>query len=297
ELRSKKIDGKYKYNLMQITIELNPARLIGKSNLDLLEEGDIEEFKQRFNDLIKTIHLDLPRAELWIVNRIDYAINIKTPYVEEYIELFQRADKPKCFKELYCTKSKRRKQLEGSFYLISGSVNINFYDKESQGMKKNLNIDGAKNLLRLEIQCKKPKINALQDRKGFKSNHLGSYLNRELSNEIIEYYYNKTIGSEDYYKLLEAITIVKESKSTTKTKEKLIKVLRAINKHRSIYKARKKCDYNEVNFNRYLKQLRALGINPVTIPTRWKMGILDNIISISKGVPYEMIKEVTEIVD
>jgi hypothetical protein len=52
-------------------------------------------------------------------------------------------------KELYCGKSKKRKQLDGSFYLWNDSIFINFYNKESERLSEKFNKDGAKDLLRL----------------------------------------------------------------------------------------------------------------------------------------------------
>lgn len=276
KLTSKKVNLKYKYNFMQITITMNPLKLIGRNKLEVLMENQLSELKERFAEEVQKIHTSLPRLEHWTINRIDYAVNINTPYVEEYIKLFQRADKPRNFKELYCSKSKTRKQRHGSFYLISKSVNINFYNKEHERLSQNFNKDGAKDLLRLEVQCKKPKTNTIKAKNGFESKHLEHYLSNEISNQQLEYYYNKTIGTGDYYKLSEAIRIVQDSNSTIKTKEKLINVLRLINKHRSIWRAREESQYNSSCFNRYLKKIRVLGVNPVTIPSRWGINMLKN---------------------
>lgn len=262
---------------MQIKITMNPLKLISRNKLEVIKTDLLEEVKKIFLGRIKKIHMTLPRLEYWIIDRIDYTVNINTPYVEEYIKLFQRADKPRNFKEWYCDRSKVRKQPEGSFYLISQSVNINFYNKEHERLSQNFNRDGAKDLLRLEIQCKKPKTNTIKSKNGFDSRHLEHYLSQEISYHQLEYYYNKTIGAGDYYKLSEAIRIVQESNYTFKTKEKLIEVLRAVSRHRSIWKAREESKYNSSCFNRYLKQIRALGVNPVTIPARWRKEKLVNI--------------------
>ena len=259
---------------------MNPVKLIRRNKLEVIKMDLLEEVKKIFAEKVKKIHTSLPRLEYWIVNRIDYAVNINTPYVEEYIKLFQRADKPRNFKELYCSKSKTRKQLEGSFYLFNDSVAINFYNKENERLSQNFNKDGAKDLLRLEIQCKKPKTNTIKSKNGFDSRHLEHYLSQEISYHQLEYYYNKTIGAGDYYKLSEAIRIVQESNYTFKTKEKLIEVLRAVSRHRSIWKAREESKYNSSCFNRYLKQIRALGVNPVTIPARWNVEGLINVLNI-----------------
>lgn len=276
KLTSKRINKKYKYNFMQITITLNPLKLIGINKLDVLKLEQLEEVKRKFGKEIQKIHISLPKLDYWIINRIDYAVNINTPYVEEYIKLFQRADKPKGFKELYCNKSKTRKQREGSFYLYNNSVAINFYNKEAERLSQNFNKDGAKDLLRIEVQCKKTKTNTIKRKRGFNSRHLEYYLSQELSYQQIGYYYAKTIGSGDYYKLSEAIRIVKDSNYTPKTKEKIVGVLRAVIKHRSIWRAREESQYNVSCFNRYLKQIRALGVNPVTIPGRWNIEKLEN---------------------
>lgn len=276
QLTSKKVDIRYRYKFMQITIILNPVKLIAKNKLEVIKQEHIEEVKKVFTEEMHRIHSSLPRLENWIVNRIDYAVNINTPYVEEYIKLFQRADKPRGFKELYCKKSKTRKQRDGSFYLFNDSVSINFYNKEHERLSQNFNKDGAKDLLRLEVQCKKPKTNTIKSKNGFDSRHLEHYLSQEISYQQLEYYYNKTIGAGDYYKLSEAIRIIQDSNYTSKTKDKLTEVLRAISKHRSVWRAREESQYNSSCFNRYLKQIRALGVNPVTIPGRWKVDKLKN---------------------
>ena len=278
QLISKKVDGRYKYNFMQMSIIMNPVKLIGMNKLEVIKMDLLEEAKKVFAEKMKKIHTSLPRLDYWTINRIDYAVNINTPYVEEYIKLFQRGDKPRGFKELYCDKAKTRKQQYGSFYLFNNSVTINFYNKEDERLSQNFNKDGAKDLLRLEIQCKKPKTNTLKEKNRFDSRHLEHYLSEQISHQQLEYYYNKTIGTGDYYKLSEAIRIVQQSNYTSKTKEKLIEVLRAVSRHRSIWRAREESQYNSSCFNRYLKQIRALGINPVTIPERWAIDKLMGII-------------------
>lgn len=277
KLTSKKVDGRYKYNFMQMTIIMNPVKLIRRNKLEVIKMDLLEEVKKIFAEKVKKIHTSLPRLDYWTINRIDYAVNINTPYVEEYIKLFQRGDKPTNFKELYCSKSKTRRQLDGSFYLFNDSVTINFYNKENERLSQNFNKDGAKDLLRLEIQCKKPKTNTLKAKNKFDSRHLEHYLSQEISYQQLEYYYNKTIGTGDYYKLSEAIRIVQESNYTSKTKEKLTEVLRAVSRYRSIWKAREESQYNSSCFNRYLKKIRVLGVNPVTIPSRWNIDKLKNI--------------------
>ena len=107
---------------MQITITMNPLKLIGRNKLEVLIEDQLSEFKERFAEEVQKIHNSLPKLDYWTINRIDYAVNINTPYVEEYIKLFQRADKPRSYKELYCSSI----LIAGSLLLGSNSV-LNFY--------------------------------------------------------------------------------------------------------------------------------------------------------------------------
>lgn len=41
---------------------------------------------------------------------------------------------------------------------------------------------------------------------------------------------------------------------------------------------KKKSQYNSSCFNTYLKQIRAVGVNPVVIPSRWRIDKLDSIL-------------------
>lgn len=276
-LKKIKIDTRYKHDYLNITIILNPIKLINKDNLEVIKEEDLELVYKGFKEVKNKIFIGLPSLEHWDINRVDYAININTEHVKEYIKLFQRADKPSSFKEQYCTKAHRSKQLEGSFYLYNKSVTINFYDKEDELMKKNFNTDGAKNLLRLEVQCNKPKTNNIKYKNEFGTSHVKNYLRMDLSEEYINHYYDKTIGSGDYYKLSKAIQIIKDSNYTDTMKKRLIEVLQEVNLHRSIWKAREKSIYSKHSFNKYLNMIRALNVNPVTIPNSWEVNHLENV--------------------
>lgn len=276
-LKKVKVDKKYKHDYLNITIILNPIRLINKNKLEVIKEDDLGLVYKRFKEVKNKIFSGLPVLEHWDINRVDYAININTEHVKEYIKLFQRADKPSSFKEQYCTKAHRSKQLEGSFYLYNKSVTINFYDKEDELMKKNFNTDGAKNLLRLEVQCNKPKTNNIKYKNEFGTSHVKNYLRMDLSEEYINHYYSKTIGSGDYYKLYKAIQIIKGSNYTYIIIKNLVEVLQEVNIHRSIWKAREKSQYSKNSFNKYLKMIRALNINPVTIPNSWEVDYIKSI--------------------
>lgn len=274
-----------KYNIkgysapyMQVTIQLNPTKLLGRDIIELTKERDLEEVEHKFNEIVEKIHINLNTFMYWTLNRIDYAINIKTPYVKEYIELFQRADIPYRFNMQYDKTSKVKKQKKGSFYLCSKSTNINFYDKFQERLNnKDEDVENAKDILRLEVQCKKGKTNAMKYKYSFEIKYLGYFLNEKLSLDTIKYYYDKTIGKGYYYKLDKAIEKVNLSDHTPGTKEKLITILKEVNSNRSIWKARECTIFSMERFNHYLKLIRQLNINPVTMPRRWSIDCLENL--------------------
>lgn len=279
QLISKKVDKKYKYNMMQIKIILSPKRLINNNNDNIMLNDDSENVMRIFNERIKRIHNTLPLLENWVVNRIDYAIDIFTKNVEEYIVLFQMGDKPKVFYELYCNKSKKRKQRNGSFYLVSKSVNINFYNKENERINKNGYSGNMNRVLRLEVQCKKMRTDYIKKKNKFISKQLKYYFTELESEKQIKEYYLKTVGRGDYYKLKKAIELVAESNYSNLTKNKLIRTLNLISECGGIWKARDSVKWSEKSFHKYLELLRKLDINPVTIPENWRLENLPNILS------------------
>lgn len=273
-----KINNKYKHDYMQLTIQLNPTKLLNRDIVELTKEEDLHEVSEKFNKIKEQIHLDLKPLFSWTLNRIDYCINIKTPYVKEYIKLFQRCSLPYRFNIPYDKKAKVRKHKEGSFYIFNNSTIINFYDKELERFNNTGKIlESAKDILRLEIQCKKGKTDYIKYKYNFDIKYLGYFTSEELSLNIISSYFDKIIGKGNYYKLDKARDIINSSKHTKSTKDKLINVLELINKHKSIDKARENSNYSKDSFNRYIKKIRELNINPITIPRRWEIDILKDI--------------------
>lgn len=278
-LRKIKVDKKYNYKNKQIEIFLNPRRLIDKNKrIEITYEEDLKAIQEEFDKIINKISDKLPKFLGWTIQRVDYCVNIKTEYVRDYINLFQRADRPsKYFKELYDDKKHRRGQKEGSFYLSSNGVNINFYDKNNERLNNNILDKDSINILRLEIQCKKSKTDNIKSRRQFATKNLYYFFKEDLSRETISYYYKRTVGSGDYYKLNNAIKMIKSSDNSIDMQNKMITILREVNKKRSVFIARQESIYNRNNFNKYLKKIRELNINPVTIPERWQIDKLENL--------------------
>ena len=69
-----KINNKYKHDYMQLTIQLNPTKLLNRDIVELTKEQDLTEVEKKFNEIIEKIHLGLNTFFYWTLNRIDYCI-------------------------------------------------------------------------------------------------------------------------------------------------------------------------------------------------------------------------------
>lgn len=288
-LKKIKVDRKYTQELKYIEIVLNPSKLLKKINsIAITKEEDIENMYEAFEKVKILIDSNLNRLYLWTLKRSDYARNIdmrnvedwvtedKEQLVSEYIKLFKKADKPSKMKIPY-NESHRRSQRPGSFRLYNKSVTVNFYDKENERINKDKPIEDSKYILRLEIQCNKFKTNAIKRQNEWDSKMLFNYLNKDIALKNLHSYYNKTVGEGDYYKLKGAETKIRDSKYRSNKQEILISMLKSINKTRSIWRAREESEFSKEKFNGYLRDIRRIGVNPVTISERVKFDYLPNV--------------------
>jgi len=107
-----------------------------------------------------------------------------------------------------------------------------------------------------------------------------------LADENVTRYFSKTIMLGDYYSLKKARKII-ESKGFCPSKEKrLLDALELIATHKGIYKAREHFGdvWTKASFDRSLKELVALDINPVTIPRNWGYDYLPNLLKVYRGM-------------
>lgn len=288
-LKKVKVDSKYKFKNKYLELLINPAKILNKNNpIAIFKEEDINNLIEKLDNILSyNFRFNNTSCINWQVKRIDYTRNINLNTIdlynkndidlaELYIDLFRRADTSN-LKVPYNLRSKRRTQTKGSFRLSNKSITINFYNKfdERKNKKKFDEMEDAKNILRLEIQCNQPKINNIKNKNKWDYNILLNYLDPQIAHETLYKYYKKIIGEGDYYKLTDAIKIINNSKFRTDKKENLVEILKLINKKRSVTRAREEFK-NNIKFNQYLKDIRGLNINVVTIPERWNVRFLPN---------------------
>lgn len=166
------------------------TRLANLSDYNILEE--------KFNRIIQHLNNDVFSTQLlsklneWQIRRIDYAIDIDTPFVNDYISIFKKGYIPKSFSI--------KKYYDTSFHIESNACNYNFYNKtEELTAKYNIRIN--KNILRLEVQCKADKIRKIIKNYKLPNNNICSLWNESISKSVIAEAINRIVGVNDFFSL------------------------------------------------------------------------------------------------
>lgn len=266
-----------------VSCKINFKRLIEKKDrIGVYREADHDAVMKKFNEIM--LELQLPEWDYWIVNRIDYCVNVRTPYVKEYIMLFQKSDIPSHQRLTYDKKTRNKSHKDGSLYLPAkardsrkrknktGSQTINFYDKQDELIKECAaveEIEQAQDILRLEVQCNYPKLDYIK-RKYDLDRSLDTLLSAEICIEVLQRAILQVCHKGEYLRRSEALKAIDESKCHKTTKDKLKLIITSVAKqHQSIWKAREKFIQDGIitheQFRNYIYKLDELGINPVTI--------------------------------
>lgn len=238
------------------------------------------------------------------ITRIDYCANISLDDVLPgydpalIIDLIKRSNIPPHFDEWmqYDEKAHRMKSKPESFYLKNSSVTINYYSKYLQLQNRSQEnvekgykplspeeLDKARNIIRLETQCKYHRIYSLSQEAEESGNHDFNKYKYLLSPvkcvEIVSDYYKKVIGKGDWYTFQEAIQIIKSKNFNAQKEKRLIDALQLVSQCRSLAKAKNTFQGQKLEaFKRTIKELHELNINPVTIPREWGIKHIPNLL-------------------
>ncbi|MCL2187777.1 MAG: hypothetical protein FWC16_01950 [Defluviitaleaceae bacterium] len=310
-----------------VQIIVTPKVLTDNSFLAAATQCDIDKIEVLFNEESAKISPILSKFGACSVNRADPCLNLDTEEinlpcsVEQMMKLIKRGNIPRHYKERekYDESAHRMKAADDSFYLVSGSTNINFYLKPRQldnRFPECHEKENARHLIRLEVQSKYPMLYSLSKGRQAESRfyeHEDSFSPEEFferseigmknptipidiilsdknSDEIIEKYFYKTVRKGNYLTLEGAIWMVKRCNFRRDKEERLINTLELVNECRGISKAKAKLTDTDLrDFKRSLKDLDALLINPVTIPRSWGIPYIPNLLRAYYDSVYERI--------
>ena len=248
-------------------------------------------------------------ANAFKLRRIDYAFDILTS-PEQYMQLleWEKAIRRKSYERLYFDdeiddlieeENDLIEDEEPDFadmdslfeeynsdtkyiYIKSKSVNINIYLKGEQLKKLNRisSYNNAYNFLRIEIQVKKNKLNALNQKHGMKSRDFHKMPIPEYEAEILTYYVNQLTGLGLYVTYDNARKIIDKSNHTSRKKQKLKRLLYLIAKNHGTKKLLDKVENGTITELGKLstvltdiRDIQKMGINPVTISRNMQKSI------------------------
>lgn len=159
----------------------------------------------------------------------------------------------------------------------SNYLEITIYDKCKETLKKFFkgkaileDVEKYKNVIRTELKIKNGRLNIDKHNESMKNESikkdLQTYYNSKKVQELYDDNVGKIFGAEDFYRIDEALQMIRKSKKLTKQmKSKLCKLLKLINKY-GYTKARKEWlkEYSVKTFNSHLKKIESVGINVLT---------------------------------
>lgn len=281
--------------ILSVRVNLNRLALGGTHTVHPLPASD-EALAAACRNLAPKLDYFAPGRTLdeWSLYRIDYTLDIRPGNVPIYIDLLQRGDKPHGYtvhrgwrEEQECKRLHRtplQTHLDGSCTYACGSLHLSFYDKQRERIDQEApqqEIAESSGVLRFEMRSMKAKIRSLAGLGGWDDLSLASC--QQGSNYTaaqMRRYLRLCCHAGNYYTLAEARNRINATPWTAPKKARAIEALELTNGKRSIWKARESYDTQKEkeSFNRRLKELEEIGINPVTIPESYGIQTLPSLL-------------------
>lgn len=262
----KKVPMKFGYRT-RLYIFVDFIKLLDRANIS---QDDIDEILEKINFVVKAI---LNRNFELILNRIDYRYDVvivseKARKIILEKLLYKCQDKASYMTKIYRYKTNIR------YFAKSKSNNI--YDKELQRRDKGEKIeDYEEDIIRFEAQVK---CGHLRYKSKIKNNpverELTEYLTMDKYKEYMGKMIIKVVGKGDFYNLYHATKIINKSTLIEKYKLELVEFLKFTSQKRSLSKTYEK--YGRYKYNKYIKILEDLNINPIVIPEKEKVTYIPN---------------------
>lgn len=252
-------------------IKIKPFRLIA----DDLDQDNYNFFREQYHDRIYDLFPFIEPLGFQSLSRIDYKIDYKTENIEQYFKLYRKLHKN--YRHLA-----QKKEYPTSIYFNSKSQNINFYDKLEQYLQycKDNNIipDDSKiaeyeNILRYEVQILRPKIRYMKNYYGL-IDCLENYIHSSDKARYLSEVSSPIFYKGDYYNIYHSKKIIQEHYTRDMT-SKLLELQKSISIY-GVQDARQQYNYTSNTFDKHIKLLEQVGVNPVLIPKNFEITYLHN---------------------
>lgn len=281
-----------------ITMTINPNTLLGgNGHLSTKVYSLDNSFEMSLMKLLSDISIIFDYSELKL-RRIDFALDIRTPFSREYLHLLHYGYPLSRYEKLPPTQHNvdddmidtillEIEQLyngnnyvsQNSVFYFNNSLNINIYHKYSQLIRTGYVATPNDDFLRIELQIKKPKLYSLMRKYNVPTRTLTDFLNsiyiRQIEYDLFLHYLTQLTGSGTYVSSKCANDIINQAVITSYRKNIMLNLLADITKHHGIsaffnyVQNNPQTQYGSINnIKRYMSDINALDINPVILPTR-----------------------------
>ncbi len=309
-----------------VTAVVNPQSLIKQEYISAAKEADLELTEKLFNEEAAKISPLLEKLGFCSLSRADPCLNIDLGELnfpcspEQMMMLIKQGNIPRHYKEReigYDKKQHRKITDKNSFYLESKSSVINYYWKYPQQDEKHPNYsfrELSRNVIRMEVQCRYSKLYALSKDGREKSRFYVSYgdipleevyerlindvrnpstpMDIVLKDENVEgvtrKHFYRVLRKGDYFTINDARSIIESYHFMPEKENRLVDALEQVSDCRGITKAKSKLHGPDLDeFKRSLNDLDKILVNPVTIPRRWSIRHIPNLLHAYYDSVYE----------
>ena len=287
-----------------ILYRISARRVIENDNfVGLFNTDNYSELEEAVNTILKEKSAYLPLLKKSKLKRLDFCINAEFEnhkQVKAYIKTVKRANIPSNLDLFtkYDKTAKRMKPSKNDFTVeATDYISVSIYNKyaemkqQKSGVFPKSEIEKSKNIVRIEIRCKKEKIAVLKKKYNIATISEFMKFGDKIGDYLYNYYLGKIFNNGGVYTLKEALKRVDMSEYRTKVIKLLKEFLRDCNTSRSVadtIKTYKKI-YGKEKAKKIIEQLDNIETSFVTVTAKDEK-IFNNYIP----TPLELYKEFVE---
>lgn len=241
--------------------------ILNKGNV---EESDYEQVERYIKGALIIVYGDEQLFEQHHLSRVDYRFDIEVSdenIRNIYFKLFRKLKKKKAHleKKIYFT----------SQYHQCKSIHTIFYDKEQERRDKNEHVEmWERGMMRFEVCVKKDHLKYKKYKKG-ELRFLKDYFKKEKYANYMNKYILNICPTGDFYSypMLEAMIAAMDL--SIREKSEMKKFAKYVSKGNLDTPTK---HYSDSTYRKYLNLFNEHGINPITIPPKYKLDYLESLV-------------------
>lgn len=235
-----------------------------------VEENDYEQVERYIKGALSIVYGDKQLFDQHNLSRIDYRFDIEVSNEnirKIYFELFRKLKKK--------TAHLKKKNYLTSQYHQCKSLHIIFYDKEQERRDKNESVEmWERGVMRFEVCVERNHLKYKKYKKG-EPRSLKDYFKKEKYADYMNSYLLNICPTGDFYSYPKLEAIIAALDLSTREKLKMKEFVKCVSRG-SLDTAAEK--YSAKTYQKYLKLFNEHGINPITLPPKYKLDHLESLV-------------------